>query len=1393
MNELQLDDLVYSYPSVDDPNFQDLISRKWEFAELASSVSEPRPERGSLYKHQELIKRFMLFYDRLLINHRTGTGKSCAAFGTAETFKQGIVSAIADYINIYMKPNRTNIKRIYWLTSGKTLIDETKRQLVCKCTNTEEYITEKIIAKIKAGGDMGNLISRSIKRYYSIFSVGAFSSQFRKNYLDSSGEWNLEKIREDFSDHIFIVDEVQYMHPSLTDSKTEKKREIYETMYTIFHTAERIKVMLLTATPMVNTAKEISTIMNLLLPEDKQMPDNIDYSNITLEEIEPYFRGRVSFVREFDTGAIPVYHGNNLLNADGERLVHVVGNNTYPSSIIYYSTTMSNHQEEVYLNNIEGLDKTKNSFQVTARQIANFVFPDGEFGKSAAKKYLIRDRADVYSLNPTYENTMLDYLQNISRLSILSCKFAEIIRLCRRGLLFNQVVYIPNGGFYLVLDKPDDDTIMLYNIGLGSYTDPNTDPADVGTEIPAYFPIVYGGQIKTINGVDQKFGDPDINILATISEPFIQPKLRETVDVTVFDSSKIELKEQTYIHIPNIGFYWVSQRLTDNTFSLAYMSPDTVSENAVSLGPNSTQIFGPGDTVPAWVVCVAASLDEETDKFTTDIRQLAYTVAPFVHPAQGEMVEVKVNSSRSSGSCFVFSDYKEAGAYLLGICFLHQGFEQYAESTSIFASSSGSDNFKSYCESDRIKEREIRLEKKPRFGILSPETKSNVLELFNSYENRYGDYIKVLLGTQVTKAGINLENCMQFHLVGPAWNYTYVYQAMSRVMRSTSHIIQIEEKTQRVREQIRQQLSQEAPPSDEQVEEELAKVDIHLDVDIYLHAAITDSGYSSDIDLYRLIEFKDIPVRRITRFLKQCAIDCQIHRNRNIRPTDVDYSLSCDYDLCDYPCFGPNGANTEPIDFSSFNVLYSDNITNFSVQQILILFNQQYSLSIEEIVKQLTALHPDVYSKYSNPSIYIVQAIEQIIKNKIPLYNRFGQIMYLMENSQQVFLINEYPLLTNDLHSDLENPYLSNSSLSIYSEALYAINKSSIEGIVEELSNINETPLIENILAISPDSEDFNPNYISYIIEEELSTTGQANLLELATTYIIDQVNEEGETVGAYLPVRDLIVGYFTSKGLYFEMNEPRTAINMGKGLTKQGYPIASRGRGSGRPRGRPRKDGSAPRTRTPAPAEINIDTDTPMMAIHIVYQTQKTLTAYARVAASRKVEGRIRIMNLEPDSDQYLIWRDADNFEEGPYADLIRYKIEESKRRFEEYEIYGTIESDGKFRIVDLRDVDEQTRKSMRDMPRGSVCGTGIKMKTAGLIGILCALKAPPPEYNVNVDRNQMELFLKRKDYPNVEDLSTEEVECAYGWYKSDKTNKDLCNSIREFMEENDMIYRVE
>src|SRR5680860_1757663 len=101
MSQLELADLVYSYPDVQTPGFQTLITAKKEFSELASDVTEPIPLRGEYFKHQLLIHRYMLMYDRILITHRTGTGKTCAAVGVSEMFKKATMEATANFIELY--------------------------------------------------------------------------------------------------------------------------------------------------------------------------------------------------------------------------------------------------------------------------------------------------------------------------------------------------------------------------------------------------------------------------------------------------------------------------------------------------------------------------------------------------------------------------------------------------------------------------------------------------------------------------------------------------------------------------------------------------------------------------------------------------------------------------------------------------------------------------------------------------------------------------------------------------------------------------------------------------------------------------------------------------------------------------------------------------------------------------------------------------------------------------------------------------------------------------------------------------------------------------------------------------------------------------------------------
>lgn len=63
--------------------------------------------------------------------------------------------------------------------------------------------------------------------------------------------------------------------------------------------------------------------------------------------------------------------------------------------------------------------------------------------------------------------------------------------------------------------------------------------------------------------------------------------------------------------------------------------------------------------------------------------------------------------------------------------------------------------------------------------------------IFNSEENKYGELIKVLVGTSKSKEGLDLRNVRQVYIMDPWWNMVSPEQAMGRAIRYLSHYREI--------------------------------------------------------------------------------------------------------------------------------------------------------------------------------------------------------------------------------------------------------------------------------------------------------------------------------------------------------------------------------------------------------------------------------------------------------------------------------------------------------------------------------------------------------------------------------------------------------------------------
>ena len=121
-------------------------------------------------------------------------------------------------------------------------------------------------------------------------------------------------------------------------------------------------------------------------------------------------------------------------------------------------------------------------------------------------------------------------------------------------------------------------------------------------------------------------------------------------------------------------------------------------------------------------------------------------------------------SLKCNGPVFIFSNWLQFGVEPLSIILNACGFKKYPE------------------------------EGENRYFIWSSETKkygddliNKAKSLFNSYENRDGSKLKIILGTRSIMEGVSFKNVKQVHVTDPWWNESRFEQIIARAIRFCSH------------------------------------------------------------------------------------------------------------------------------------------------------------------------------------------------------------------------------------------------------------------------------------------------------------------------------------------------------------------------------------------------------------------------------------------------------------------------------------------------------------------------------------------------------------------------------------------------------------------------------
>lgn len=273
-------------------------------------------------------------------------------------------------------------------------------------------------------------------------------------------------------------------------------------------------------------------------------------------------------------------------------------------------------------------------------------------------------------------------------------------------------------------------------------------------------------------------------------------------------------------------------------------------------------------------------------------------------------------------------------------------------------------------------------------------SKNNDLEIYNSTlsTNKYGEEIKVILGSPVAGEGLDMKRLREIHILEPWFHLNRLEQVIGRGIRNCSH--------------------QDLPL-------------IERNCCIYMHVSnhcdkpeyIKDANKETiDIRVYRKAEYKTIQISKIEEQLKKNAIDCLLNKKGNTflpeewkQTIDIEtsqkiltkytvgdkpYSRLCNYNKdCEYKCYSEtDDLYKKSLNYDTYDIDFATNKIKDITSHIHKLYRVDFIYSLKDIVDYINL-------QMKTEEMYIYQALNNmihypekyILKDK---YDREGYLIY---------------------------------------------------------------------------------------------------------------------------------------------------------------------------------------------------------------------------------------------------------------------------------------------------------------------------------------------------------------------------------------------------------------
>jgi len=986
------DEFPFLYPDLNDPNFNTKIAKRKEFNDFRydGNIYDIKKQSNALchaefelFPHQIFVKNFLSLqtpYNSLLLYHGLGTGKTCSAIGIAEENRK------------YMKQVGLNRHKIIIIASPNVqdnfrlqLFNERKLKQVNGIWNIRSCIGNTFINEINPSQLTGmprekviSSINSIISTYYDFMGYIEFSNYASKKINaippivvkeKERERYRIKNIKKTFNNRFIIVDEVHNIR--LVDDNKNKSTAKF--LFQIAEHSDNLRLLLLSATPMYNSYREIIWLINLLNINDK--------------------RSQIKITDVFDK------HGNfkkvtnptdseNQWKEDGKSLLirKLTGYVSYVRSENPYSFPFRIYKKQTDIEVTPPKYQINDSLIETPLQHISIYYTN--VGETQEKGY----------------NMIVDFLKNY--------RYTD-----------------ENGGDDLI-ESSETGTITG-----GAPTDPAPATKNPNSNINET------DNKRGYNGFTSLFGsfNPDNDNNKNKPDTGSIPVLNETessTDSPAPPSSVIIQKNNPPLNYTTV----VSQAVRGDPTTPDNTPPDETIEafgyNKLQFPIQSLNIIYPNKILETEgiqsidqisLIVGKKGLDEimeYQDNTAENVQpeKFNYNYKPGVLAKYGRIFHrdnIKKYSGKISRICdiirksskgiiMIYSQYIDGGIVPICLALEEMGITRYGSASytkSLFQTppTEPVDSGTMKTRADLKMTDATAVFSPAKYIIISGDiafspTNDEDIKYITSEENKYGELVKVVIISKAGAEGLDFRNIRQIHVMEPWYNMNRIEQIIGRGVRNLSHC---------------------SLPFEER------------NVEIFLHSSILPSSQEkecADTYVYRTAEKKAIQIGRVTRIIKETAVDCMLNigqtnfsierftalvENQNVKINisseggaeidhvigDKPYTDMCDYmDNCEYKCHIPvNGEKAVDFDDPAFEAdkstfgleFISDNNSRI-IERIRGLFRERPFYTRKNLIQALNSQRPYPLEQIYSSLTYLIQNKNEYL---IDTYGRLGNLV----------------------------------------------------------------------------------------------------------------------------------------------------------------------------------------------------------------------------------------------------------------------------------------------------------------------------------------------------------------------------------------------------------------